>query len=101
MDPMLMTIMQIACYIALLIATVGILAPITPFADRSVAAAVALAAFVALGLSTPLREPPKNLSYLEWQVAKQKCTEAKLNVGPCRVTAPLIASSKIDPSYEP
>ncbi len=96
-----MTMMQITCYIALLLAAVGTIAPFTPFANRSAAAATALIAFIALGLSTPLREPPKNLSYLEWQVAKQKCTEEKLNVGPCRVTAPIIASSQIDPTFEP
>ena len=101
MEPMAMTMMQITCYIALLLAAVGTVAPYTPFANRSVAAATALMAFVALGLSTPLREPPKNLSYLEWQVAKQRCTEAKLNVGPCRVSAPRIASSTIDPTFAP
>ena len=96
-----MTMMQIAWYVTLLLAAAGTVAPFTPFANRFAAGATALVAFIALGLSTPLREPPKNLSYLEWQVAKQKCTAEKLNVGPCRVTAPIIASSQIDPTFAP
>ncbi len=92
---MFMTAMQIFCYLALLLAVAGTVVPYRPFHDRSAAALVALIAFVALGLSTPLREPPKNLSYFEWQVAKQKCLETKQNIGPCRVSPPRVAASTL------
>ena len=91
--------MQIFCYFALLLAVAGTVVPYRPFHGRSAAALTALIAFVALGLSTPLREPPKNLSYFEWQVAKQKCIEAKENTGPCRVSAPRIAVSTLQAPY--
>ena len=48
-----MTAMQIFCYSALLIAVAGVAWPYRPFQDRQAAALTALAAFVALGLSTP------------------------------------------------
>ncbi len=99
---MVLTITQILCYVALLAAAAAVCVPYKPFLNRGVAAFAAAGAFLVLGLVTPLKEPPKDLSYFEWRVAKQHCRAENLEIGPCRVRDRQIAStySEIDPSFK-
>ncbi len=92
---MLMTATSILCYLTLLVGAAGVVVPFKPFGSRGAAALVALTAFLTLGIITPLKEPPKNLSYFEWKVAKQNCVEANTQTGPCRITKPMVASSRL------
>lgn len=89
---MLMSVASVLVYFVMVVAAVGICIPFKPFSNRQTATFAAFAAFVTLGLMTPLKEPLQDLSYFEWTVAKQKCLREGRRVGPCKIEGEQVAS---------